>query len=60
MLLSPTNPQDYNPETYLYSSLMAITAVILLFVLLRTILPTSDALRRRWYLAADEQSCATS
>jgi uncharacterized membrane protein YccC len=52
VLLSPTNPQDYNPETYLYSSLMAITAVILLFVLLRTILPTSDALRRRWYLAS--------
>ena len=40
VLLSPTNPQDYNPQTYLYSSLMAITAVILLFVLLRTILPS--------------------
>jgi uncharacterized membrane protein YccC len=52
VLLSPTNPQDYNPQTYLYSSLMAITAVILLFVLLRTILPTSDDLRRRWYLAS--------
>jgi uncharacterized membrane protein YccC len=54
VLLSPTNPQDYNPQTYLYSSLMAITAVILLFVLLRTILPTSDDLRRRWYLTSAE------
>ena len=52
VLLSPTNPQDYNPQTYLYFSLMAITAVILLFVLLRTILPTSDDLRRRWYLTS--------
>jgi uncharacterized membrane protein YccC len=52
VLLSPTNPQSYNPETYLFTSLMAITAVILLFVLLRTVLPTSDALRRRWYLTS--------
>jgi Fusaric acid resistance protein family len=50
VILSPTNPQAYNPETYLYTSFMAITSVILLFVLLRTVLTTSDALRRRWYL----------
>jgi uncharacterized membrane protein YccC len=52
VILSPTNPQDYNPETYLYFSLMAITAVILLFALLRTVLPISDALLRRWYLTS--------
>jgi len=52
VILAPTNPQTYNPETYLFFSLMAITAVILLFVLLRTVLPTSDALRRRWYLTS--------
>jgi uncharacterized membrane protein YccC len=50
--LSPTNPQDYNPETYLFFNVMAITAAILLSVLLRTLLPTSDALRRRWYLTS--------
>jgi uncharacterized membrane protein YccC len=50
--LSPTNPQDYNPETYLFFNVMALTAAILLSVLLRTILPTSDALRRRWYLTS--------
>ena len=50
VLLSPTNPQNYNPESYLFSSFMAITSVILLFVLVRVILPTSDALRRRWCL----------
>ncbi|MDB5405095.1 MAG: hypothetical protein JWL84_7, partial [Rhodospirillales bacterium] len=52
VILSPTNPEGYNPETYLFSSFMAITSVILLFVLLRTVLPTSDALRRRWYLTS--------
>ena len=52
VILSPTNPQDYNPETYLFFSFMAITSVILLFVLLRTVLPTSDSLLRRWYLTS--------
>ena len=50
VMLSPTNPQQYDPESYLSSSLIAIVSVILLFVLLRTVLPTSDALRRHWYL----------
>lgn len=49
-ILSPTNPQSYNPETYLFSSFMVIASVILVFVFLRTILPMSDALRRRWCL----------
>ena len=50
VMLSPTNPQRYDPEPYLFSSFIAIASVILLFVLLRVILPTSDALRRHWYL----------
>jgi uncharacterized membrane protein YccC len=52
VILSPANPQSYNPNTYLFYSLMAITSAIFLFVLLRTVLPTSDALRRRWYLTS--------
>jgi uncharacterized membrane protein YccC len=52
VILSPANPQDYNPETYLFFSLITITPVILLFVLIRTVLPTSDALRRHWYLTS--------
>jgi uncharacterized membrane protein YccC len=52
VLLSPTNPQSYNPESYLFSSFMAMTAVILLFVVVRTVLPTSDALRRHWFLTS--------
>src|SRR6266403_101733 len=52
VILAPANPQIYNPETYLFSSFMAITSAILLFVLLWTVLPTSDALRRHWYLTS--------
>jgi len=52
VILAPANPQLYNPETYLFSSFMAITSVVLLFVVLWTVLPTSDALRRRWYLTS--------
>jgi hypothetical protein len=50
MMLSPSNPQLYNPEAYLFSSFVAIAAMILLSVLLQTILPTTGTLRRRWYL----------
>jgi uncharacterized membrane protein YccC len=52
VILAPANPQVYNPETYLFSSFMAITSVVMLFVVLWTVLPTSDALRRRWYLTS--------
>jgi uncharacterized membrane protein YccC len=52
VILSPTNPPSYNPESYLFSSFMAIAAVILLFVLVRTVLPTTDALQRRWRLTS--------
>jgi len=37
VILSPANPPGYNPETWLFSSFMAITSVVLLFVLLRTV-----------------------
>ena len=38
VMLSPANPQSYNPETFLFFSFLAITSVILLFVLLLTLL----------------------
>jgi uncharacterized membrane protein YccC len=52
ILLFPANPQDYNPETYLYHSVLAIAAVILVFAVLWTVLPTSDDLGRQWYLTS--------
>jgi uncharacterized membrane protein YccC len=50
--LSPTNPQSFDPETYLFNGFMAATSMILLFVLLRAILPATDELRRRWCLTS--------
>ncbi|HTZ78282.1 MAG TPA: FUSC family protein [Stellaceae bacterium] len=52
VIFSPTNPQVYNPEAFLFTSTMAIAAVILVFVLLQAVLPTSAALQRRWYLTS--------
>jgi uncharacterized membrane protein YccC len=52
VILSPANPQNYSAEAYLFSSAIVITSVILLFVLLRTLFPTSDALLRHWCLTS--------
>jgi uncharacterized membrane protein YccC len=52
IFLSPANPQAYNPEAYLFRSFLIITAVFLLFAVLWTILPVSDALRRQWYMSS--------
>ena len=48
VIMAPSNPQSYDPQTYVYNSVLAITAAIMLFVLLSTLLPTSDAKRRKW------------
>ena len=62
VLLAPANPQSYDPETYLFSSTLSVTAVIALFICLAVILPTSDALRRGWLLrsAHDELAIAAA
>jgi uncharacterized membrane protein YccC len=52
MTLSPSNPEHYDPDAYLFSSFVAITSMVLLSVLLQTIFPTTDTLRRRWYLTS--------
>jgi len=52
LVLSPTNPPDYNPEHYLLPSFITTVSVVLLFVLLLTMLPTSDSLVRRWHLTS--------
>ncbi|WP_158807833.1 FUSC family protein [Beijerinckia sp. L45] len=49
-ILSPANPQSYNPQTYVLTGLLALLAVCALFVALYTILPTTDRDRRRWMI----------
>jgi len=50
VLLSPSNPQNYDPQAFLNTSVLAITAVIGVFVLLSTLLPVTDTMRRTWLL----------
>ena len=50
IVLSPSNPQSYDAQAFLSSSVLLVLAIVLLFVCLATILPTDDALRRRWIM----------
>jgi uncharacterized membrane protein YccC len=50
LLLSPSNPESYDPQTYLVSGSLAVLAVIALFIMLATVLPTGDACKRAWIL----------
>ncbi len=48
--LSPSNPQSYDPQTYIYEGALIVAGVTSLFVALSTLLPTSDARRRGWMM----------
>ncbi len=50
VFLSPANPQDYNPQTYLFTTALALASVAVLFVGLATVLPTTDRRRQGWLL----------
>jgi uncharacterized membrane protein YccC len=52
IMLAPTNPQSYDPNGFITLSVLALTASVLVFVLLHAVLPTSDIHRRRWSLQA--------
>ena len=48
IMLSPSNPQSYDAQAFLSSNLLIVVSIVLLFLCLATILPTSDTLRRNW------------
>jgi hypothetical protein len=50
IMLAPTNPQSYDPNGFVTLSVLGLTASVLVFVLLRAVLPTTDIHRRRWSL----------
>lgn len=52
VILSPANPQSYNPQSYLFTSFLSLLAVVALFLLLATLLPTSAAQQGEWMLAS--------
>ncbi|MET3905700.1 putative membrane protein YccC [Bradyrhizobium sp. S3.3.6] len=51
-LLAPSNPQTYNPQTFLFSGLFLLLATGLLFAAEIFIPPTSNDRRRHWLLAS--------
>lgn len=57
LVLSPSNPQSYDPQSFLTTSVLCISAAIILAVALATLLPTSDGRRRRWMLGAVRREC---
>ncbi|MGU3665781.1 FUSC family protein [Methylobacterium sp. A49B] len=52
VVIQPSNPQSYDPQSYLLLSILLVLVALFSFVLVRVLLPTSDAQRRRWVLAA--------
>ena len=48
VILSPANPQSYNPQTYIYTGILAVTAVFMLALCLNLFPSTTDKERRRW------------
>jgi uncharacterized membrane protein YccC len=51
-LLAPSNPQTYNPQTFLFSVLFLLLATGLLFAAEIFLPPTSNDRRRHWLLAS--------
>jgi uncharacterized membrane protein YccC len=52
LLLAPSNPQTYNPQTFLFSALFLLLATGLLFAAEIVIPPASNDRRRHWLLAS--------
>ncbi|MDP4025932.1 FUSC family protein [Methylobacterium sp. NEAU 140] len=51
-IVGPSNPQSYDPQTYVTDAILFVTAALLVFVLVRVLFPTTGAQRRRWALDA--------
>jgi uncharacterized membrane protein YccC len=51
VMLSPTNPQAYNPQTFLFTTLFLVVAMSLLLAAQTLIPPVSDEKRRKRLLA---------
>ncbi|TGD99052.1 FUSC family protein [Methylobacterium nonmethylotrophicum] len=52
VVLAPANPQPYNAESYVNASVLFCVAGLILFLVIRIVLPTSNAQRRHWSLQA--------
>ena len=55
VILSPSNPQSYDPQAFLFSGTLAIASVVALFLCLSTLFPTTDRRRRTWILRSSRE-----
>ena len=58
VLLSPSNPQDYNALTFLLNGFLVLVAAAILSVVVRLVLPVSDAQKRVFALDSAKRSLA--
>ena len=57
-ILAPSNPQHYNPETFLFTSLFVCLSAGLLFAAQLLVPPLSDERRVRWLLTSARRELA--
>jgi uncharacterized membrane protein YccC len=50
LLLSPSNPQNYDPQFFLTNGTLNVVSIILLVITVAVLLPTTDDCKRRWLL----------
>jgi hypothetical protein len=60
ILLAPTNPQPYNPQTFFFECIFVAFAIGLVFVATRVVWPVSDLDRQRAVVRATKQTLASS
>jgi uncharacterized membrane protein YccC len=51
LILAPSNPETYNPQSYLFTSALATLSAVAIYVSLILVPPPSDARRLRWIMA---------
>jgi uncharacterized membrane protein YccC len=48
VVMGPSNPQDYDPESYLITALLLMISVFAVLITVTALFPTEDSDRRRW------------
>ncbi|GJD37009.1 FUSC family protein [Methylobacterium aerolatum] len=60
VLLSPSNPQSYDAETFLLNGFLVIVAAVMLCLVVRIVLPVSPAMKRVFALDSARRALASA
>ncbi|MGU3538291.1 FUSC family protein [Methylobacterium sp. A54F] len=58
VLLSPNNPQSYDPQTYLMNGILVVLAAVILYLTVRLVLPISPSRHRAFALDSARRDLA--